>query len=184
MESAKGKAGANVPHHRGSTNLQDLEESLGFQCNVMFAAKTEPKATNSEHRPQQCKYRFKSWGWKKSISDEIKQAVCIKALNRAAQGKESFALYRGQDIPMGRLQRTLETTTQQQASMSMMFSLPTDRYEIIGRYVPFGNSLYVLTAGKQAQTDAPKSSELEDALWFEIDRPYLCLDPWLSCNNC
>lgn len=91
--------------------------------------------------PSHCKYRFKSWGWKKNIPEHVKKAIRVKVMQRAAQGKDTIVLYNGRRIPPGRLQRTKETTAAPSFSLSEMLSLANDKYDVIGGYIPFGNSL-------------------------------------------
>lgn len=106
----------------------------------------------------------------------MKRDICNKALRRAARGKETLALYNGQLIHPQRLQRTLKvaapiTITESQASTSLMFSLPMDRYNILGGYLPFGNNLYVDVLGvRHSCTDILQPNKLENALWIKATR--------------
>lgn len=91
-------------------------------------------------------------------------------MKRAAQGKDTTVLYNGQAVLPGRLQRTKEVVTEPQFPISAMLSLPTEKYDIIGAYVPFGNSLYVRhDVDRGTLVDTLQFSELENAVRFTLN---------------
>jgi hypothetical protein len=105
----------------------------------IFSVKSSSILAADDHSPSAYKYRFKTWGWKKSLPTKKKEEILDIAQTRAVLGKRSRAIFCGSDVDSRKLKRHVNTIARNGTFLTQSSERSMDQLALIlGPYLPFG----------------------------------------------